>query len=183
MPGQGETQPFFTIGHSNRSIEEFIALLSASQIRLVADIRKIPRSRANPQFNEDALPEALAAEGISYERIEALGGRRTKARDISPAVNGFWENRSFHNYADYALSMEFAAGLEHLIAQGHRRRCAMMCSEAVWWRCHRRIVSDHLIARGETVLNIMSANRIDPAHLTPGAVPRRDHAVVYPGAR
>jgi uncharacterized protein (DUF488 family) len=175
-------QAFFTVGHSNRSIEEFIALISASQIALVADIRKIPKSRANPQFNADALADALAAAGISYERIEALGGRRTKARNVALEVNGFWENRSFHNYADYALSAVFEAGLQHLIEQGRRRRCAMMCSEAVWWRCHRRIVSDHLLARGETVMHIMARNRVEPAKLTGGAVPQAGGGVIYPGA-
>ena len=171
---------FFTIGHSNRSAEEFIALLSAAEIRLLADIRKIPRSRANPQFNEDTLPDALAGVGISYEHIAALGGRRAKARTVAPEVNGFWTHQSFHNYADYALSTEFELGLERLIEQGQHRRCAVMCSEAVWWRCHRRIVTDHLIVRGETVFHIMGQNRLEPAKLTSGAVTQPGNRVVYP---
>jgi uncharacterized protein (DUF488 family) len=174
--------PFFTIGHSNHGLEEFIALLSVAEIGLVADIRRIPRSRANPQFNEDALPDALASRGIDYERVAALGGLRGKARSVAPDLNGFWTNQSFHNYADYALSPEFRAGLEHLIEQGRKRRCVVMCSEAVWWRCHRRIVADHLIARGETVFHIMGEGRLERARLTSGAVAEGDNPVLYPGS-
>ena len=173
--------PFFTIGHSNRSQEEFAALLTAADVALVADIRKIPRSRTNPQFNEDTLPDTLAAVGISYEHVAALGGRRGKARALPPDVNGFWTNQSFHNFADYALSEQFHAGLDRLIELGHTHCCALMCSEAVWWRCHRRIVADHLIARGETVFHIMGQDRLEPARLTAGAIVQSDKTVVYPG--
>lgn len=172
--------PFFTIGHSNRSLEEFAGLLNAAEIALVADIRTIPRSRANPQFNEDTLPGSLAPFQIAYERIAALGGLRGKSKTIARNVNGFWTNESFHNYADYALSDEFHAGLDRLIEDGRKRRTAFMCSEAVWWRCHRRIVADHLIARGETVFHIMGERRLEPAHLTAGAVVQPDGDVVYP---
>jgi uncharacterized protein (DUF488 family) len=172
--------PFFTIGHSNRSLEEFAGLLNAAEIALVADIRTIPRSRANPQFNEDTLPGSLAPFQIAYERIAALGGLRGKSKTIARDVNGFWTNDSFHNYADYALSDEFRAGLDRLIEDGRKRRTAFMCSEAVWWRCHRRIVTDHLIARGETVFHIMGERRLEPAHLTAGAVVQPDGEVVYP---
>ena len=174
------THPFFTIGHSSRSRDEFAALLTAADVGLVADIRKIPRSRANPQFNAETLPGTLAAAGISYEHVAALGGRRGNARTLPPEVNGFWTNRSFHNYADHALSEEFRAALAHLLELGHEHRCAMMCSEAVWWRCHRRIVADHLLARGETVLHIMGQGRLEPARLTTGAIVRSDETVVYP---
>lgn len=173
-------RPFFTIGHSNRSHEEFAALLAAADIAVVADIRKVPRSRANPQFNKETLPDTLAATDISYEHVAALGGLRGKAQGLSPDVNGFWTNKSFHNYADYALSEQFHGGLEHLLALGRKRRCALMCSEAVWWRCHRRIVADYLIARGETVFHIMGQGRLEPACLTEGAVVRPDETVVYP---
>jgi uncharacterized protein (DUF488 family) len=173
-------RPFFTVGHSNRSLEDFAELLGGPDIDLVVDIRTIPRSRANPQFNRDTLPDALAAFGISYEHVAALGGRRGKARTLSPEVNGFWTNGSFHNYADYALSAQFHAGLEHLLAQGRSHRCAIMCSEAVWWRCHRRIVADHLIARGETVFHIMAKDRAEPAILTAGAIIKPGGTVVYP---
>ena len=172
--------PFHTIGHSNRSIEAFIALLRASEIELVADVRTIPGSRANPQFNADALADALAARSISYEHMPALGGLRGKARGLSPEVNGFWTNASFHNYADYALTAPFHAGFEHLLAAGRRRRCAVMCSEAVWWRCHRRIIADHLLAHGEEVFHIMAQGHVVPARLTSGAVVQPDGTVRYP---
>ena len=172
--------PFFTVGHSNRSIEAFIALLHGAKIALVADIRKIPKSRTNPQFNQDALPQALADAGIAYEHIAALGGRRGKAKGVAQDVNRLWTNGSFHNYADYALSEEFAAALMHLRGQGHERQAAMMCSEAVWWRCHRRIVADHLMGHGETVFHIMGPGRIEPARLTPGALVKADGTVTYP---
>jgi uncharacterized protein (DUF488 family) len=174
--------PFFTIGHSNRSPKEFVELLDGPHIDRVVDIRKIPRSRSNPQFNADTLPQILAAANISYEHAAALGGLRGKARTLPPDVNGFWTNDSFHNYADYALSPEFHAGLAHLLEEGHKQRCAIMCSEAVWWRCHRRIVADYLIASGETVFHIMGKGRLTPAHLTPGAVVRPDGTVVYPAS-
>lgn len=174
------TLPFYTIGHSNRTLDAFVGMLDAVDIALLADIRKMTRSRTNPQFNEATLPAALAAVDIAYEHIAALGGLRGKSRGVPDEVNGFWTNRSFHRYADYALSPEFRTGLDLLIAQGHRQRCAIMCSEAVWWRCHRRIVSDYLIARGETVLHIMGPNRVEPARLTAAAAIRDDGSIVYP---
>ncbi|RQZ11451.1 DUF488 domain-containing protein [Burkholderia sp. Bp9031] len=174
------TLPFYTIGHSNRTLDEFVEMLDAVDVALLADIRKMTRSRTNPQFNEATLPDALAAVDIAYEHIAALGGLRGKSRGVPDEVNDFWTNSSFHRYADYALSPEFRAGLDQLIAQGHAQRCAIMCSEAVWWRCHRRIVSDYLIARGETVLHIMGKNRVEPARLTAGAVIRADGTIVYP---
>jgi uncharacterized protein (DUF488 family) len=171
---------FFTIGHSNRSYEDFAELLTSAAVSLVADIRKMPKSRANPQFNGKTLSDALSAIGIAYEHVPALGGLRARARTLPPDVNGFWTNKSFHNYADYALSAEFVAGLQYLRALGHERRCAIMCSEAVWWRCHRRIVADHLIARGEAVFHIMAPSRLERAHLTAGAVVQPGQTVVYP---
>lgn len=172
--------PFFTIGHSSRSLVEFVELLTGVNIDLVVDIRTIPRSRANPQFNEDTLPEALADFHISYEHMAALGGLRDKAETIPRDVNGFWTNESFHNYADYALSKQFRAGFDRLVEQGRRLRCAVMCSEAVWWRCHRRIVADHLLACGETVFHIMGQGRLEPARLTKGAIIQPGGTIVYP---
>ena len=172
--------PFFTIGHSNRGIEVFVDLLREARIELVVDVRKMPMSRTNPQFNEDVLSASLSASRIAYEHIAALGGLRGKTRGLPADVNGFWENQSFHNYADYALSDQFRTGLDRLVRDGRERRCATMCSEAVWWRCHRRIVSDYLIARGETVFNIMGQGRLEPARLTEGAVIRDDGSVIYP---
>ena len=172
--------PFFTIGHSNRSLAEFEALLREAGIGLLADIRKLTLSRANPQFNQQTLAPALAGQGIGYEHIAALGGLRGKSPGLPPELNGYWENASFHRYADYAQSPEFRAGLKHLRRAGHERRCVLMCAEAVWWRCHRRIVADHLIAAGETVFHIMGPGRVEPAKLTPGAVVRADGRIAYP---
>ena len=172
--------PFFTIGHSTRSAAELIELLRSAEVRLLADIRTVPRSRTNPQFNRDALPSALASSGVSYEHMAALGGLRPKSRTVPREVNAFWTNDSFHNFADYALSEEFRRGLGRLLEEGSRERCAIMCSEAVWWRCHRRIVSDYLIAHHEAVFHIMGHGRLEAAKLTPGAVIRPDETVVYP---
>ena len=174
--------PFFTVGHSNRSLEEFVALLESADIGLLADIRRIPRSRANPQFNVDTLGGSLAPFGISYELMSSLGGRRGIVKAVPPDVNGLWRNLSFHNYADYALSDEFSAGLRHLLERGREQRCSIMCSEAVWWRCHRRIVTDYLISSGESVFHIMGPGRFEAAKLTQGAVIRPDGKVVYPWA-
>lgn len=172
--------PFFTIGHSNRSIETFVGLLQDARIELVADIRAMPRSRANPQFNTDTLPVHLASYGIGYEHMAALGGLRAKTRSMPPEINGLWQNQSFHNYADYALSDRFQAAFQHLLSEGHRLRCTLMCSEAVWWRCHRRIVADYLIAAGEEVFHIMERGRMEQARLTEGAVVRADGTIIYP---
>ena len=171
--------PFFTIGHSTRTIPEFVELLRAGRVELVIDIRTVPRSRTNPQFNADNLPEALAEFQIAHARIEALGGLRGRAPDVPPAVNGWWKNRSFHNYADHGLSDVFRAGLQALVALGRERRTAIMCAEAVWWRCHRRIVADHLLAAGETVCHLMGGDRVEPARLSAGARVG-DGAVTYP---
>jgi uncharacterized protein (DUF488 family) len=174
--------PFFTIGHSTRSIDDFVALLQGAEVRLVVDVRTVPRSRTNPQYNRDVLPDTLAAFQIGYEHIAALGGLRGHKHDVPPETNAFWTNQSFHNYADYALTEAFRSGLARLRALGRKRRCAIMCAEAVWWRCHRRIIADYLIQGGETVLHILSADRIVPATLTPGARPAADGTLVYPAA-
>lgn len=172
-------RPFFTIGHSTRTIPEFVELLRAGDVRMVVDIRTVPRSRANPQYNEDALGPALADYQIGHTRIPALGGLRKKQREVPEEVNAWWSVRSFHNYADHALSDDFRQGLDELVALGRERRVAMMCSEAVWWRCHRRLVADWLIARGETVLHLMGEKRVEPARLSEGAVVA-DGRVTYP---
>jgi uncharacterized protein (DUF488 family) len=174
--------PFFTIGHSTRAIPEFVALLQAAGVHLVVDVRTVPRSRTNPQYNRDVLPETLAGYQIGYEHIAALGGLRGHRADVPPQVNAFWTNQSFHNYADYAMSAEFRAGLARLREIGHVRRCAVMCAEAVWWRCHRRIIADYLIAAGESVLHILSADSIKPAAMTEAARPGPEGALVYPAA-
>ena len=174
--------PFFTIGHSTRTIEAFAALLTAAEIRLVIDVRTVPRSRANPQFNRDALPASLAEYQIAYEPLPSLGGLRGSQRGVPPATNAFWENASFHNYADYALGQEFRAGLATLREWGHARRSAIMCAEAVWWRCHRRIIADYLIAAGEEVVHILGPGHSEPAHLTESARASPDSTLTYPKA-
>jgi uncharacterized protein (DUF488 family) len=166
--------PIYTIGHSTRTIEEFVSLLREGRVDTVVDIRSVPRSRTNPQFNPDSLAEALAPFQIAHAGIAALGGLRKRSKDVPPEVNGFWSNRSFHNYADYALSAEFRAGLAELEALAGERRCAIMCAEAVWWRCHRRIVADYLLGEGREVYHLMGEGRIEPAKLTPAAVAAAD---------
>ena len=171
---------FHTIGHSTRSLGEFLELLSEARIERITDVRKIPRSRTHPQFNQDTLPEALKAHHISYEHLPTLGGRRGKSATSSADVNAFWTNQSFRNYADYALTQSFHDGLEHLLDEGRKQRCAIMCAEAVWWRCHRRIIADYLIASGNAVLHIMGPGRVETARLTPGAVIQPDGTLIYP---
>lgn len=163
------TLPVFTIGHSTRSIAEFVDLLRVGDVRMVVDIRTVPRSRTNPQYNVDSLPDALATYQIGYTRIAGLGGLR-KRSDVPETRNGFWTNRSFHNYADYALSGAFRAGLDQLLDLSAKQRTAIMCAEAVWWRCHRRIVADYLIAAGREVFHLMNLNTMAPAKITPTAV-------------
>jgi uncharacterized protein (DUF488 family) len=171
--------PIFTVGHSTRSIAEFCDLLRLGPADLVVDVRTIPRSRRNPQYNEDVLRDELAPYQIGYERIAELGGLRGRSAAVPPEVNAFWENESFHNYADYALSEQFADALAELIGLSSVRSCAIMCAEAVWWRCHRRIIADYLLARGRTVLHLMGKGRVEPAKLTPAAGVQ-GRKIVYP---
>lgn len=168
MPAQ-----FLTIGHSNRSAAEFIELLTDNAAEVVVDVRRLPGSNANPQFNADALETDLAESGIELRRLEGLTGRRPVNHDVPFERNGWWQNRSFHNYADHALSEEFAGGLGTLLDWGLARdaeqRVAIMCSEAVWWRCHRRIIADHLLAHGHRVLHVLGKGQAAEAQLSQGA--------------
>jgi uncharacterized protein (DUF488 family) len=152
-----------TIGHSTRPIDEFIGLLLAHGVRRIVDVRSIPRSRHNPQFNRDTLPETLAAEGISYTHMPGLGGLR-HARADSP--NSGWRNNSFRGFADYMQTGEFAESLEKLMELGKRERIAVMCAEAVPWRCHRSLIADALLARGISVAHIMGENKLIAHELT-----------------
>ena len=167
-----KTQPdqtrraIFTIDHSTRPKEEFIGLLQAHGVEQLIDIRTVPRSRRNPQFNREALPEPLAAAGIDYLHMPSLGGLR-HARPDSP--NAAWQNASFRGYADYMQTPEFAAAIESLIELGSGKQTAIMCAEAVPWRCHRSLVGDALMARGIPVEDIMSATRRQAHKLTPFA--------------
>ena len=148
-------------------------------MQLVIDVRTVPRSRTNPQYNFDVLGGELQPWLVAYDRIAELGGLRGRAREVPPDVNGFWENQSFHNYADFALSDEFRAGFSSLIELCNERRCAIMCSEAVWWRCHRRFVADYLLHDGWDVFHLMGVARVEVATLNPAA--RADGAsLVYP---
>jgi len=172
--------PFFTIGHSTRPIGEFIDLLAASEVGLVVDVRTIPRSRTNPQYDREALPGSLSRFQIAYEHVSELGGRRARSQNIAPDVNAFWDNQSFHNYADYAMGAEFRGGLSELRSLAGSQSCALMCAEVVWWRCHRRIIADYLIAAGEPVVHILGRDHLDPASMTPGARKQKDQTLIYP---
>jgi len=175
----GRTRAVYTIGHSTRSVGELIALLREAGVDCLVDVRSVPRSRANPQFNADALPGPLAAAGIGYRHLAALGGLRHHPKGAPPSPNTLWRNNAFRNYADYASTGAFRAGLTKLCALARDQRCAIMCAEAVWWRCHRRIIADYLLARGMAVAHIMGTGRHDPADLTPGARNLPDGTILY----
>lgn len=179
LPG-ADTTTFYTIGHSTRTIAEFVDLLRECTVDLVVDVRSIPRSRTNPQFNGDSLPARLAPWQIGYEHIAELGGLRGRKRDAVPSPNGYWQVANFRNFADYALTPPFAAGLAQLRGLGGRHCCAIMCAEAVWWRCHRRIIADYLLAAGEQVMHIFGPRHRDVATLTPGAIIRDHGTIIYP---
>ncbi|WP_233842669.1 DUF488 domain-containing protein [Dyella sp. 2HG41-7] len=172
--------PFYTIGHATRPLAEFVSMLQAEDISMVVDVRTVPRSRTNPQYNADSLPHSLTTFHIGYEHVAALGGLRPKSRSVPQDVNAFWENQSFHNYADYAMSDDFHAGLAHLRELGRRRRCAVMCAETLWWRCHRRIIADYLLAEGQQVFHLMSPGSIEPAKLTVAAHRTDGETLTYP---
>jgi uncharacterized protein (DUF488 family) len=173
---------FHTIGHSTRPIEEFVGMLREAEVTFVVDVRTVPRSRTNPQYNRETLPQSLAPFHIGYEHVEALGGLRGRSRDVAPEVNAFWQNGSFRNFADYAMGAAFRGGLDRLKEIGRSQRCAVMCAEAVWWRCHRRIIADYLLAQGETVFHILGSRHIEPARLTQAARPEPSGVLSYPAA-
>ncbi|QGU04192.1 DUF488 domain-containing protein [Corynebacterium comes] len=175
--------PIFTVGHSNHSFEKFLGLLLDADVKAVVDVRKLPGSRKYPHFNDDVLAAELPGHGISYRRVEALTGRRKVSGTVPFEVNGNWRNRSFHNYADHALSEEFSAALHQLRDAALPTPTTIMCSEAVWWRCHRRIIADHLLAAGEDVRHIMGPGQITPATFNEGAVIGEDAKVRYPEIR
>jgi uncharacterized protein (DUF488 family) len=168
----------FTIGHSTRSIETFIEMLKARGVKRLVDVRTIPRSRHNPQFNRDALPETLLQAGIGYTHMEELGGLRHARKD---SLNTGWHNASFRGFADYMQTQEFEAGLKTLIQTAKREQVAIMCAEAVPWRCHRSLIGDALMARGIAVEDIMSATKAQAHELTSFAVVEGSH-VTYPAA-
>ena len=156
----------WTIGHSTRPLDAFIEMLSAHGVKHVVDVRTIPRSRHNPQFNRDTLPDSLRAAGIAYTHMEQLGGLRHARPD---SVNTGWRNASFRGYADYMLTDEFSSALQKLIEVAGREPVAIMCAEAVPWRCHRSLIADALVVRGYAVKHIMSLAKTLRHSLTPFA--------------
>lgn len=156
----------WTVGHSKRPSQELIAALGSYGINLVADVRRFPNSRKNPQFNQRELTQALLAAGIDYVHFPELGGRRLPQPD---SHNTAWRNASFRGYADYMETDDFKAGIERLIDAAGCRRVAMMCSEAVWWRCHRGLISDYLKSVEFEVIHILTAADSRPHPFTPAA--------------
>ena len=151
-----EKNILYTSGHSTRTIEEFIALLQSFKIKVLADIRRLPGSRKYPQFDQDALKQSLEENGITYIYLEELGGRRPAQKD---SKNTVWRNKSFQGYADYMDTESFANGAAELAKYALQKPTAIMCSEAVWWRCHRSMVSDYFKAKGWEVLHIMALGK------------------------
>lgn len=176
-----EPRTLYTIGHSTRTIEEFIALLREHAIELLIDVRRFPGSRRHPQFGSAALSASLAAAGIAYAHAEPLGGRRSaEAGAASP--NTAWRNDAFRAYADYMATPPFRAALDRLIAHAKARTTVIMCAEAVPWRCHRRLITDALLARGIPVADITGPGAATPARLSEHAVVQPDCTVIYPAA-
>ncbi|GGL50398.1 DUF488 domain-containing protein [Wenxinia marina] len=171
---------FATIGHSIRSPQTVIDMLREAGVRLLVDVRSFPKSRTNPDFNLDSFSRLLADHQLGYRHMPALGGRRPKQPGVDDDLNRFWRVRSFHNYADYALGEDFQQALAELERLGSAQVVATMCSEAVWWRCHRRIITDYLLFHGHEVRHLMAPGRIDPARPSEGAHLREDGTVVYP---
>jgi uncharacterized protein (DUF488 family) len=168
----------WTIGHSTRSIEAFLGLLATHGIEQLVDVRLIPYSRRNPQFNSEALQASLTAAGPRYEPMPALGGRRKPCPD-SP--NSGWRNASFRGYADYMQTDEFSRALEELMAYGGKKRTAIMCAEAVPWRCHRSLIADALVSAGWDVCHIVSNAKPKPHELTSFAMLAHGR-LVYPAS-
>jgi uncharacterized protein (DUF488 family) len=169
----------FTIGHSTRTWDELLALLRAHGVRVVVDVRRFPGSRRHPQFSKETLGASLRAAGIDYLHEEALGGRRAVA---AGSPNTAWRNRAFRGYADHMATDTFARALARLESTAAARPTAILCAEAVPWRCHRNLIADALAARGAQVLHILSEARAQPHALHPSARVGRDGTLTYPGA-
>lgn len=171
--------PVFTIGHSTRPLPAFMALLEEQKIGCLIDVRRLPGSRAFPQYDSARLHQSLHDMGVAYVWAQTLGGRRARSLPADDPRNAWWQNASFRHYADYALGPAFAAAIARLERRVYKTRCAVMCAEAVWWRCHRRIIADHLLARGHQVLHIMGPGKVPAAAMSAGAR-YRDGVVTYP---
>jgi uncharacterized protein (DUF488 family) len=172
----------YTLGHSTRSAGELLDILRAFGITRLVDVRSTPRSWTNPQFNVEVLPATLRSAGIAYVHLASLGGRRRKSKQIEEDANAGWEQPPFHNYADYAETAPFREGLGQLLEMASRETCAIMCAEALWWRCHRRIITDHVLAHGIPVVHVFTQEKAEPASLTPFAVIGPRARVSYPAA-
>lgn len=168
----------WTVGHSNRQMGEFLDLLAAQQAAVVADVRRFPGSRRQPQYAQENLEAALQAAGLGYRHFEALGGRRQREHEDSP--NTGWRNESFNAYADYMQTEEFQAALEGLLALAASARTVLLCAEAVPWRCHRQLIADALVARGWQVEHLLGPGQIRAHRLTEFARVRQER-VTYPG--
>lgn len=156
----------WTIGHSTRSIEEFIAILKSFDLQVLVDVRSFPGSRRYPHFNRESLRESLSGEGIDYIHCPELGGRRRARPD---SHNVAWRNESFRGYADYMETEGFRAAIEQLVEVANDRRCVVMCAEAVWWRCHRSLISDYLKVRGVNVAHVTNAHKSEEHPFTSAA--------------
>lgn len=177
--GEGAPRTVYTIGHSTRTIEQFVALLKEHGIELLVDVRRFPGSRRHPQFGSAALAEALAEAGIAYRHAEALGGRRS-SEGGGASRNGAWRHAAFRAYADYMATPEFRRALGELIDDSNRRTVVIMCAEAVPWRCHRRLITDALLARGVPVADVIGPGEARPAELSAHAVVQPGGGVEYP---
>ena len=169
----------YTIGHSTLTLEAFTELLVEQGIDILVDVRGYPGSRRYPHFNRENLQVTMPKAGIVYEHVPRLGGRRRKALDDAVSPNPYWENVAFRNYADYALGDEFHEGLAQLEEAATKATCAIMCAEAVWWRCHRRIITDYLLADGICVLHILGPGNVEPAEMTVAARPVGGGRLIY----
>lgn len=156
----------WTIGHSTRTIADFLAVLDTHRIEALIDVRRFPGSRRLPQFGAETLRDSLESHGIAYEWLPSLGGRR---RPLPDSPNDGWRNASFRGYADYLATEEFAGGLDDLVSCAYGLRTAIMCAELLWWRCHRRLISDVLVVEGYGVRHIRDAGEAEPHRLTPPA--------------
>jgi len=168
----------YTIGHSTRTIEEFLDLLAAHHIQELVDVRTVPKSRHNPQFGQDQLPPALAQAGIAYTHLKSLGGLRHPSGD---SINLGWQNLAFRGYADYMATLEFQQGLQDLEEHAAKKTVAIMCAEALWWRCHRSLIADALTVQGWQVLHIQSRKTAKPHELT-SFLKVEDGKLTYPAS-